>query len=1045
MKSMARTKRYWVITIWCLSLSVASTVVGAFFLSSNLQQLIESGDNRYQSFLIADELRQSSDDLTRMVRTFAATGDRRFEKQFNTVLAIRNGEWPRPLHYSKIYWDLLATQDILPGTDGQKAALHDRMVDQKITDEERGLLKLAQNQSDALVSLEKVAMRAINNALTTEDAKLRQSGESSRDMAIRLLHGREYHEAKALIMAPLQEFLIMLDERTNVNYQHHANRARILGVLIVALIIVTIGLASIAVHLRRTIRNYNRGLLSEKIDELNKRTEELALSEAIVSHTSDMMLIADRDYRYRVVNQAFLKRVERKEDQVIGRSIAEIRGEKHFQEFARPSMDLALSGERHSRQNWFDFPHLGQRFMDVQYEPMRSANGDITKVIVTARDLTEVKNAESAMDESKEHMRAARAAEASNRAKSQFLANMSHEIRTPMNGVVGMVDILRRMNLTPDQHRIVDTIKASAFSLMSIIDDILDASKIEAGKLELEWTAIDLTGTIESIAETIVPLASEKNVRVWLFLDPELPKGILSDPVRLRQILLNLLSNAVKFSRTDKLSTGELGRVEIRVDLLQESTVQFKITDNGLGMDQHTIDRLFKPFNQAEESTTRKFGGTGLGLVISKSLVELMRGTITVDSTLGKGSTFTIQMPFDEAEVETPQPDIANLELIGLFDEPALHRRMGAFFSKNGGKYSSASNMTELSSMIASSDAPPIVILGCETQAENMSAFDELSSQDDGTRFLSLCPLRDYSMGLLAPNHFVSYRFPMHQSDILHGIAVLANREDTAILPAAHLPATIVHHDKSILLVEDNETNQDVITRQLHLLGYDAEVAADGRQGLEMWKQGRFDLVLTDCHMPEMDGYQMTHLIRMTESKDKLSRMPIIAITANAMKGEVERCLTSGMDDYLSKPVELDRFEQVLGKWLPTAGEAQDLEKISEPEESPSESVIDRTMLTAVVGDDPELHRKLLTKFVDQAFKTVQEIDDAIAASSTQQVGELGHKLKSSARTIGANALADLCQELEVAGKGDDREKTEALHLHLGDRFNEVKACIEST
>jgi two-component system, sensor histidine kinase SagS len=540
--------------------------------------------------------------------------------------------------------------------------------------------------------------------------------------------------------------------------------------------------------------------------------------------------------------------------------------------------------------------------------------------------LTERQIAEQALEAAKV------TADKANQSKTNFLANMSHEIRTPMNGVVGMVDVLSNMKFEPEQRRMIQTIKNSSFSLLRIIDDILDTTKIEAGKLELEAVSVHLRPVIEGVAETMMSAADDGSVKLSLFIDPALPEWVNSDATRLRQVLLNLISNAVKFSRREK--GAEPGSVELRADLMDNMGVQFTVTDTGIGMTEEIMSKLFKPFSQGEESTTREFGGTGLGLMISHNLVDMMGGTIAVDSTPGVGSTFTVRLPLRAVEGDSETPHISNLEIVALTNDPAFRRDVAAYIEGYGATIRYAENETELGALVAqapfssaqasSIEKKLIVVLALESMSDNEQVRNALPDAEGQLRFLFFTTHRSERLGLVQPNLYVLQRSPVLPSDMLRGLSVLAEGEspDVDVLvpdqaPSAPATTTVKAHIPLILMVEDNSINQEVLKYMLEMLEYPLEIAEDGKQGLEMWRTGRFDIILSDCHMPVMDGFEMTVAIREAEKQNGSPPVPIIAITANALKGEAERCLATGMDDYLSKPVELDQLKKTLERWLP--------------------------------------------------------------------------------------------------------------------------------
>jgi PAS domain S-box-containing protein len=529
-------------------------------------------------------------------------------------------------------------------------------------------------------------------------------------------------------------------------------------------------------------------------------------------------------------------------------------------------------------------------------------------------------------------------AESASRAKSQFLANMSHEIRTPMNGVVGMVDILQKSSLLPQQRRMLGTIENSAMALLQILNDILDFSKIEAGMFSTELLPIRLREVAEGVTDLLASGVGAQ-ADIALSVAPELPQWSLGDPTRLRQVLLNLMGNAIKFSSQ---SGSQRARVSLSLTpcVLESGArgVRIAVADNGIGMAPQVVAKLFQPFTQADESTSRKFGGTGLGLSITRALVELMGGAISAKSTLGEGSEFVVDLPLQVCE---PGQD-------EVFDRAPLERR-------------TAQRKTTL-------------------------------AQDESRQ-----------TGLM------------------------------------------------ILLAEDNEINREVMQEQLRLLGYPCESANDGAKALRMWEAnpGRYGLLLTDCHMPNLDGFGLTAAIRAAEPADK--RLPIIAVTANAMQGEAQRCIENGMNDYLSKPLRLEQLQEKLAQWMPVAAApatGQQAPQFVAPEEAAASSaptalaIWSPATLTALVGNNPGMHKRLLGKFLVNVEHQVVEMIKFAAAHDTHSLTAVAHAAKSAARSVGALALGELCQSLEAAGRAGDSLRCSALAAGLANEFAAVSAEI---
>ncbi len=755
------------------------------------------------------------------------------------------------------------------------------------------------------------------------------------------------------------------------------------------------------------------------------------------------------------VNPALCEMLGRPREEILGKTIFDFVDEENAAVFreqlrrrkegARAAYEVALQ-----RADGTNIPCLNNA------SPAYDIDGTPIGSIGLWTDISDLKESARALEEAKN------AAELASLAKSAFLANMSHEIRTPMNGIVGMAEIMARTDLQPEQGRMLHTIRNSSQSLLRIIDDVLDVSKIEAGRLTLEKQTLLLSEVIEGACDTLKTIAQEHNVRLRLILDPELPRYIQSDPVRLRQILVNLLGNAIKFSARDP---GEApGSAELRVEHLGGPAMRMVVADNGIGMAADVIDHLFQPFTQAEESTTRQFGGTGLGLAITSSLVAMMDGQIAVESEPGQGSVFTITLPIVEVPPpeghQPPHPELSDLALLALVDEAMNRAALSANIEFAGGTVSYCESEAELEERAQRAGNGTVLLLALPSVEENQRVWERLAAAVPGRRFLIASVDWSAEQGCLLPDCYTVQRFPLLPSELVHGIAVLAGKASPGVkyTDAATALTEPVGDGEGcrILLVEDNKTNQDVISMQVKMLGHGVEIAEDGVQGLAMWQGGGYDLVLSDCHMPNMDGFQMTEQLRRLEQQQGLTRTPVVAITANALQGESERCLASGMDDYLAKPVELVRLRRMLEKWLqrgaagqpPAPGAAGDGTRTADRPPAPTggataESVVDPTALTAIVGDDPDLHREVLGEFVAPAAEIVAQIHAAFAAQAVGEVGELGHKLKSSARTIGAHALADLCAALEAAGKAEDWDTVRDLHPQLDDRLAEVLAYIK--
>ncbi len=688
------------------------------------------------------------------------------------------------------------------------------------------------------------------------------------------------------------------------------------------------------------------------------------------------------------------------------------------------------------------------------------------RVIELANANRELKSLASKLEQARDQ-----ALEAS-RFKSVFLANMSHEIRTPINGVISMSDMLMRTRLNDEQVEIANIIQDSAKSLLDIINDILDFSKIEAGKLELEIVDFELLHVVEGTAELIADQARQKKLSLMTYVAPDVPTSLRGDPGRLRQILLNLLSNAIKFT-----DGGEVV-VQATLETMDEKRcrVRFSVQDTGIGMPQEAVYRLFQPFTQADGSITRRYGGTGLGLSIAKLLVELLGGRIGVRSTEGKGSTFWFSVPLERSHAKPEQPidlDKFDLEHTKVLLVDALEgtaKIIQDYTSSWGMRNEAVPSLDEaLSALrIASEAGDPFDLAIVELVMPDMAGL-EFSRAVNADPVLSktkliLCTAEDKGRlgeGALQAGFSAYLIKPLKQSRLLDCIALVLNASTDAAeaTSSAYMPPrlnttaemTVFQKTGMVLVAEDNPVNQKVALMLLKELGFSAHVVGSGLEAVEVLNHTPYSLILMDCQMPEMDGFEATGAIRRAEALTG-RHIPIIAMTAHAMQGDREKCIASGMDDYVSKPVTAAKLKEVLVRWFKTDSAAwRGVQPITSVKtdiisgggpRQPEPCLLNFESLRDTCGDDGAI--ELIGVFTSSTDTLLARIYDAITAKDSVKLKSAAHELKGSCGSMGSTEMSALCKEMEQAALAENWDLAPTLYMQIHSVYENVQAyCKE--
>jgi PAS domain S-box-containing protein len=657
------------------------------------------------------------------------------------------------------------------------------------------------------------------------------------------------------------------------------------------------------------------------------------------------------------------------------------------------------------------WPDETVRYIRAVGTVIRDRLGQAERIVGVNWDITEHHQVMQALE------RARQEADAANAAKSAFLATMSHEIRTPMNGVISMAEILTHSQLNPQQNELAQTIEQSAATLLSLIDDILDFSKIEAGQLDISLMPTVIEDLVEGLCESLAAVAAAKSVRLSLFISPLIPARVLADDVRLRQILYNLVGNAIKFcaNMPDRES-----RVEVRVDIKSSDPLQllFTVADNGIGMRQQTLSKLFMPFTQANIGITRCFGGTGLGLAICKRLVNLLHGKIVVSSSPGVGSCFSVTLPFELAREQPPikLPDFAGLNCILISSCGYNSRDLCAYLENVGARVQLASCLDSAINLVSILKGSPVMVHGSDIARDQLLSRQHVDPALPCLQVGEIAPGGEDAGGELGIpiGHVLRRRVFLNAIARVAGLAGMEADKPVAAAPAAvitALPAAAQGH--LILVAEDDKTNRKVIKQQFSLLGYVCEVVNDGAQALRRWREQRFSLLITDLHMPEMDGYALARAIRQEEAG--ADPIPIIALTANALRGEASKAKAAGISSYLTKPLSLSDLGDELNKWLAQPPAVENKEECDQKVQD-GLAVLDVRQLQDVIGDDADTMLEFLRDYQGSLISHAKHLGSG-EKSEMKVVASVAHQLKSSSRAVGAQLMAENCEKLELAAK----------------------------
>ena len=756
----------------------------------------------------------------------------------------------------------------------------------------------------------------------------------------------------------------------------------------------------------------------------------------------------DRSGRIVFANEKFAVLMGTTADQMIGKTVADFYPEELAKKAREEDESVMRSGE--VLEDVFDDTVDGQiHYYASRKGPVRNEQGDVIGIQTIFWDITQQRLAEQALLREREGLRIAKEeADAANRAKSDFLANMSHEIRTPMNAIIGMTDLLLETQLTPTQHEYLSMVQDSGEALLTLLNDILDFSKIEAGKLELDSVSFDIR---ESLGDTMKGLgyrAHTKGLELAVRVDEKIPRLLRGDPSRIRQIVVNLVGNAIKFT--------EQGEVVLEIECKRKSetqaTLRFAVIDTGIGIAEENLVKVFQEFEQADASTTRQFGGTGLGLAISARLVQLMDGRIWVESELGRGSRFQFELPL-EVDHAAPPMDSSDAPVsiqgvrVLIVDDNATNRRILKDMLTNWGmEPTTASGGTlALQSLVdATEEDDSFKLLISDVNMPEMDGLMltktivERSLMNPASIIMLTSGARPRDSSEFQSIGITSHLLkPAKQSEMYDAVvsSLSASGLKTNPMLTKETPAKlqVSSYELRILLAEDNLVNQKLAIGILTKLGHRVTVANNGKEALEKLQQATYDIVLMDVQMPEMDGLAATRELRRREQQTQ-THIPVVAMTAHAMKGDREHCLAAGMDDYLTKPIRLKDMFEKLGERFP-APEPSTVAPKSFDNDGETEPIISWPEALANAGGDKELLHDLIAVFLDQA---PQLMANAIVALGQNDAGTLHanvHSLKGSMLFLNPTAAMACAEQVEQSAANGNveslRPSVETLEKHV--------------
>jgi two-component system sensor histidine kinase/response regulator len=770
----------------------------------------------------------------------------------------------------------------------------------------------------------------------------------------------------------------------------------------------------------------------EALRETNARLETL------IQAIPDVVYVKDVQGCNLVVNKAYEELVTLQQAQIVGKTDEEVLPPSLTHQCQLSDDEVMSKREPIRCEEHFTHEDDQRIFFETIKAPLYDDAGKLLGLVGVSRDITERKRVEENLKNAKKE------AEEANRLKSEFLANMSHEIRTPMNAIIGMTDITLDTDLNDEQRDYLTTVKHSARALLELLNDILDLSKIEADRIELETIDFDLRVTVEGVLDTLAPKASAKELELACMIHQKVPSFLRGDPGRLRQILVNLVGNAIKFTEEGEVVIG----VELAEGTDDSASLLFSVTDTGIGIPKDKQTKIFESFTQADGSTTRKYGGSGLGLSICKRLVNLMGGEIGLESEPDNGSRFWFTATLEkqkEPKEDLPSisPDIKGMRILVVDDNKTNRTILVKMLESFGCSAEAVERGTEalraLKRAAHGEKLFDLVLLDMQMPGmdgeETLRAIKRHSEiKDVMVIILTSLGIRGDAARLQALGCAGYLVKPIKQSELFDTMITVLSRKERKSkekyfpIVTRHTIAEQKHRKVRILVAEDNPMNQKLAMALLKKSGYWVDAVENGRMVIEKLNRRTYDLILMDVQMPEMDGFEATRIIRVKEGKKR--HTPIIAMTAHAMKGDRERCLQAGMDDYVSKPIEAQKLFESIERWIDVRGFKKPISRQVKTETNGQTKDIPIDLETALdrLDQDGKLLKQMLQELLKKVPNQLQILEKAVNQGDNEAVEREAHSLKGAAGNLGAKYIADFALKLELSGrKGDLADATQII------------------